>query len=65
VYGEAFPEEKRISLEIFAPDASIDEIERHICHELLHIKYPNISHDDYRFKEEVTRYLDNSIGGTI
>lgn len=65
VYAEAFPEEKKIKLEIFAPDASKDEIEKTICHELVHIKRPDLSHNDPRFDKEVNHYLSDSFGGTI
>lgn len=58
VYGEAFLEEKKISLEIFAPEASDKEIEKNICHELIHIKNPNLSHDDPQFDKKVNRYLN-------
>lgn len=57
VYGEAFPEEKRVRLEVFAPDATDEEIEWNICHELVHIKYPELSHDDPQFDEKVNRHF--------
>ncbi|MDI6889306.1 MAG: hypothetical protein QMC78_06475 [Methanocellales archaeon] len=44
VYGEAFPERKRVMLDVFAPDATTEEIEGIICEELGHIKYPELRH---------------------
>lgn len=44
VYGEAFPEERRVKLDIFAPDATDKEITKIICEELAHIKYPEMEH---------------------
>ncbi|MFW6008099.1 MAG: hypothetical protein ACOCP8_02435 [archaeon] len=61
VYGEAFPEEKRVKLEVFIYDISIEEIKKIICHELLHIKYPDLSHNDDKFEEELNKCLDNSV----
>ncbi|MEM2100326.1 MAG: hypothetical protein QXP45_03190 [Thermoproteota archaeon] len=42
VYGEAFPPEKRVVLEIYAPYATKRKIMKVICEELLHIKHPEI-----------------------
>lgn len=57
VYGEAFPEEGRVKLEVFAPKVKDEEIEWNICHELVHIKHPELSHNDPQFNEEVKQYL--------
>ena len=53
VYGEAFPDQNRVWLEIVAFDASIQEITEIICHELIHIKFPKISHDCIEFDEKM------------
>lgn len=55
VYGEAFPFEKppRVWLEVFAPDAKTTEIVEHICHELIHIKYPELREEDRKFKRKI------------
>ncbi len=55
IYGEAFPHEKppRVWLEVFAPDVTKKEIVETICHELIHIKYPNLNHEDKEFLEKV------------
>jgi len=44
VYGEAFPERKRATLDVFAPDATTEEIESIVCEELVHIKHPELRH---------------------
>jgi len=44
VYGEAFPLEKRITLDIYAPMATRRAITKIICEELMHIKHPELSH---------------------
>ena len=44
VYGEAFPERKLVTLDVFAPDATTGEIEGIICEELGHIKHPELRH---------------------
>lgn len=45
VYGEAFPFEKppRVRIEVFAPDATTQEITEIVCEELLHVKHPEFS----------------------
>jgi hypothetical protein len=50
VYGEAFPFEKppRVSIEMFAPDATNKEITKVVCEELLHIKHPELSEEKIR-----------------
>lgn len=63
VYGEAFPGENRIWLEVVGPDASDDDILETICHELLHIKYPQTNHNSemFLFKElRCKQYLINN-----
>jgi hypothetical protein len=49
IYGEAFPEEKRINIEVFAPDATKKDLTKTICEELLHIKYPQMLEHTQRF----------------
>lgn len=44
VYGEAFPAEKRIMLDVFAPLATKKEITKTVCEELMHIKHPELKH---------------------
>jgi len=56
VYGEAFPDKNKIWLEVVAPDASIREITKIICHELIHLKYPELSHDSEIFEKLVRDY---------
>jgi len=55
IYGEAFPFEKppRVWLEVFAPDVTREKIVEIICHELIHIKYPYLRHEDREFLERV------------
>ena len=50
VYGEAFPKEGRVWLEVVGPDAFDYEIMETICHELLHLKYPGWDHDSEEFE---------------
>lgn len=57
VYGEAFPEEHRIWVEIDSPEASTEEITETICHELLHIKSPELDHSSREFKRKVKEYM--------
>ena len=57
VYGEAFPDKNKIWLEVVAPDASIKEITKIICHELIHLKYPELNHDSEIFKKLVRDYM--------
>jgi len=55
VYGEAFPFEKppRVWLEVFAPDATEKEITETICHELVHIKYPELKDGDPELERKI------------
>lgn len=53
VYGQAFPNENRVWLEVVAPDASDNEILEILCHELIHLKYPELDHDLKSFKGRV------------
>jgi hypothetical protein len=50
VYGEAFPFEKppRVWLEIFALDATPQEITEIVCEELIHIKHTELTEADVR-----------------
>lgn len=59
VYGEAFPFETppKVVLEVFAPDATEQEIRSIICEELLHIKHPGLQHG-----EELDRLIRACIG---
>ena len=57
VYGEAFPEENRIWLEVVGPDASDDEIMETICHELVHLEHPELDHDSEVFEIIVKRSM--------
>jgi len=57
IYGEAFPEKNRIWLEVVAPDISMDEITETICHELIHLKFPNINHNSPMFNALVSTLL--------
>jgi len=59
VYGEAFPDKNKIWLEIVAPFASIKQITEIICHELIHIKFPELSHDSEMFEEMVRNSMKN------
>ena len=59
VYGEAFPNENKIRLEVVAPDASIKEITKTICHELIHLKFPELNHDSEMFEEMVRNSMKN------
>lgn len=60
VYGEAFPPEKKVVLEVFAPDATTEEIEEIICHELVHLKYPELDEDSKELEENVLNCLDSA-----
>ena len=53
VYGEAFPEEGKVWLEVVGPDASDDEIMETICHELVHLKHPGWGHESEVFEAMV------------
>jgi|GEM_PF-3086640 len=44
VYGEAFPTERRMVLDVYAPMATTKAITRTICEELMHIKRPELKH---------------------
>jgi hypothetical protein len=59
VYGEAFPNENRIWLQVVAPYASIREITMTICHELVHLKNPTLNHDSKKFENLVRNYMKN------
>lgn len=49
IYGEAFPDEKRIKIDVFAPDATTKDLTKTICEELLHVKHPEIPEHTPRF----------------
>ena len=53
VFGEAFPDENKIWLEVVAPDASTNEITEIVSHELIHLKFPELSHDSKEFEDKV------------
>ena len=57
VYGEAFPEEDRVWLEVVGPDASVDEIIETIYHELVHLNHPEWDHDSLEFEATVKRCM--------
>lgn len=59
VYGEAFPNENRIWLQVVAPYASMREIKKIICHELLHLKNPKLDHNSKKFENLVRDYMKN------
>ncbi|MGF3584332.1 MAG: hypothetical protein ACQXXD_01255 [Thermoplasmatota archaeon] len=59
VYGTAFPKENRIWLEVVAPYASIKKIKEIMCHELMHLKFPKLSHDSELFKKMVRNAMKN------
>jgi len=44
VFGEAFPSEHRIWIEIVTTFATDKAIIKLICHELVHLKYPELFH---------------------
>lgn len=58
VYGEAFPSEKRVSLDVFAPDATHSEIVKIICEELIHIKHPEFLNHGPKFWKLVRECMD-------
>lgn len=67
VFGEAFPDENRVWLEV-APEATDEEIQRTICHELIHLKYPEMDHDSAEFEVEVRKLtvgLDEDVMDTV
>ncbi len=57
VYGEAFPNENRVWLEVVAPEASDEEILEILCHELVHLKHPELDHDSKNFEAMVKQYM--------
>ncbi|MDO9538166.1 MAG: hypothetical protein Q7J68_07590 [Thermoplasmata archaeon] len=57
VFGEAFPNENRVWLEVVAPDASDKQILKILCHELIHIKHPDWNHDSQLFKKAVSQCM--------
>ena len=59
VYGEAFPFEKppRVWLEVFVPDATEKKITKTICHELVHIKYPELKDGDPELERKIQACL--------
>jgi len=59
VYGEAFPDENKVWLEVVAPDASNKKITEHICHELIHLKFSDLNHDSEEFEEKVRECMKN------
>ncbi len=58
VYGEAFPPEKRVVLEVFAPDATTESITEIICHELVHVEHPELKEECEEFRRRVHDVLD-------
>ncbi len=58
VFGEAFPDVNRIWLEVVAPDASSEKITEIICHELVHLKCPDLDHDSEVFTDLISLYLN-------
>lgn len=58
VYGEAFPPEKKIVLDVFAPEATDEEIIGIICHELVHLKYPEIEDYSEELEEKIQECLN-------
>lgn len=54
VYGAAFPFEKpsRVWIEVFVPNATKKEIVKTVCHELIHIKHPELGEDSVEFKRK-------------
>ena len=57
VYGEAFPGEGRVWLEVVGPDASDGEILETICHELVHLLHPEWDHDSEVFETMVNLFM--------
>ena len=53
VYGEAFPDEGRVMLDVVGPYASDEEIMETICHELVHMMHPEWDHYSNEFEEAV------------
>jgi predicted metal-dependent hydrolase len=53
VYGEAFPDKNKIWIQIVAPYASVKDITQIICHELIHLKFPELDHDSNIFENMV------------
>lgn len=58
VYGEASPFEEppRVKIEVFAPDATDEEITEVVLHELVHVKCP------YCTEEMITRMTEEELG---
>ena len=56
IYGEAFPDEKRVKIEVFVPDATMKDLTKVICEELLHVKHPEILEHTPRFWGMVGAY---------
>lgn len=54
VYAEAFPHESppRVWIEVW-PEATNKEIAENICHELVHIKHPEVDHESEEFKKKI------------
>ena len=61
VYGEAYPFEKppRVRIDIFPIDATKKDIEATICHELVHIKHPELEHGK-EFEKKVKECITES-----
>lgn len=58
VYAEAFPFENppRIWIEVW-PEATNREIAKIVCHELVHIKHPELGEESEEFKKKVQTYM--------
>ncbi|MEM2915274.1 MAG: hypothetical protein QXH91_07740 [Candidatus Bathyarchaeia archaeon] len=58
VYGQAFPNEKIVVIEVYALYATKKEITRTICEELLHIKHPEMKHgpEFWKMVEEAVKH---------
>ena len=56
VYGEAFPAEKKVVLDVYAPMATNRALTKIICEELIHVKHPELTHDA-RFWRLVRRVM--------
>lgn len=57
VYGEAFPAERRVVIDVYAPMATRRSIMKIISEELVHLKHPELSHGTkfWRLVRGVTR----------
>jgi hypothetical protein len=62
VYAEAFPFENppRIWIEVW-PEATNREIAKIVCHELVHIKHPELAEESEEFKKKVQTYMRVSV----